>query len=248
MNELDISENNFKCIPKLENTSNIKLDLTVNPLEKQNRYNIAQWLDLTHRDIVINVDYDDTKCVALNLSNLKVIQIPETLCKFYLSYSPFNILDLSNNQIKAIPDFFSAFDALHTLHLKNNQLTHIPEILLGLNHLQKLTLLGNPICFEELKNRQIFEELRKKGVNIDIILPKLSPPPPQEILPLDLKTNQSPSPEKTTESTPLLRVNPTPPNNPPEKNTTKITITDPALRTALEKFMKSNYGTLILQL
>lgn len=40
----------------------------------------------------------------------------------------------------------------------------------------------------------------------------------------------------------------TPPNNPPEKNTTKITITDPALRTALEKFMKSNYGTLILQL
>lgn len=40
----------------------------------------------------------------------------------------------------------------------------------------------------------------------------------------------------------------TPPNNPTEKNITKITITDPALRTALEKFMKSNYGTLILQL
>lgn len=251
LRELDLSHNAFSSIPSINNTTSLQtINLTANPLDKTDPNNISQWLNLTHQGIDVKIDYDPSTCIKLDLSEVSIGTLPETVFKFYTHYNRFDVLDLSNTKISLLPDFFREFNALRILRLDHNQFTHIPAVLLELSYLEELTLSANPINFQDPENRRIFNELVDKNVTLDIIFPNPAPsnipvthsPAPvvlQQVVdkPVDIIVTNEEKSQALAKNT--LRK---------KTNTTKIVLTDPQLINALEAFSEANYGKLILQL
>jgi internalin A len=82
-----------------------------------------------------------SKATSLDLSNLNLRVIPEAVFHLVNLQS----LDLHINQITAIPDALRQLVNLRSLHLTDNKITAIPEALGQLANLQMLYLSGNQI-------------------------------------------------------------------------------------------------------
>jgi Leucine-rich repeat (LRR) protein len=59
------------------------------------------------------------------------------------------MLDLSNNQLKALPKTLTGLNKLEELNLENNQLGSLPPYIYRLRKLKVLNLTGNPLSEKE---------------------------------------------------------------------------------------------------
>ncbi|MFX1326604.1 MAG: leucine-rich repeat domain-containing protein [Promethearchaeota archaeon] len=75
------------------------------------------------------------------------------------------ILDLSNNKIKIIPESIDSLQSLIVLWLNNNPIISLPETILDLHSLIDFYIINTPIALNKEKSK-ILENLEAKGVNI----------------------------------------------------------------------------------
>lgn len=107
------------------------------------------FVDLSHNMIVDDLDEDSTdlpNCVSpiseLYVNNNGLHQIPKWICKLNVSLKNLN---LSNNSIAHIPDYFKNMNSLRTLNLSFNKIISISKDASGLNNLKELNLKNNTI-------------------------------------------------------------------------------------------------------
>lgn len=110
----------------------------------------------------LQVFADDEKKPALEIESIilnynQLDTLPETLSKF----SNLQVLDVSNNGLKILPDIFEYCSSLTTLIAKNNNLTNesLPKAFSACPTLRELNLSGNLLMhFPE----QVFEFIQLK--------------------------------------------------------------------------------------
>jgi len=83
----------------------------------------------------------ETHADALNLSNLGLAELPESLGHF----AALRTLNLSGNRLSALPAWLGQLTALQYLELNFNQLSALPESLGQLTALESLFLFGNKL-------------------------------------------------------------------------------------------------------
>ncbi|MHA1252430.1 MAG: leucine-rich repeat domain-containing protein [Candidatus Helarchaeota archaeon] len=108
-----------------------------------------------------------------NLSSLKELSLwgnqLKSLPESIGNLSSLKELWLYENQLKTLPESIGNLSSLKELRLYKNQLKTLPESILDLNSLEKLYIEPNPLC-ERLdhRTRSILEQLRDRGVDIDL--------------------------------------------------------------------------------
>lgn len=77
----------------------------------------------------------------------------------YLKSKKITSLDLSDNQILAIPESIDQLQTLQTLNLRNNNISIIPSSIANLKSLKKLYVKGNNL------DSKLEETIRTKGLS-----------------------------------------------------------------------------------
>ena len=91
----------------------------------------------------------------------------EEFPNFSSSFRNLEILDLSNNAIKTIPETVSNLKSLKVLWLNNNPIDTITESLFNLQSLSDLYIINTPIASKrDIEVDNIFKRLEAKDVII----------------------------------------------------------------------------------
>lgn len=116
----------------------------------------------------------------LDLSYDQLTALPESICQL----TQLQILDLSDNQLTAVPESISQLTQLQILNLSGNQLTGVPESISQLTQLQYLNLSGNQLIKlpESLRKLGLLKALFLHGNDALGLPPELLGPTQQDIL------------------------------------------------------------------
>lgn len=77
----------------------------------------------------------------LNLSENQLERLPE----WFVEFRSLKQLDLSQNRLRTVPEAIAELIGLENLRITHNQLTELPEFLTHLRQLRKLWLWGNAL-------------------------------------------------------------------------------------------------------
>ncbi|CAH1959487.1 unnamed protein product [Acanthoscelides obtectus] len=107
----------------------------------------------------------------LNLSENQIKELPD----FLKDFAQLKFLDLSRNMLTGLPDSFTALTSMRELVLSNNRLTSIPKCISGMVGLEILLLNENCIASIDI---DVLQEL-KRLATLDLTNNSISSVPPQ---------------------------------------------------------------------
>ncbi len=88
--------------------------------------------------------------------------------KEVLGFTNLNVLEVTYNSIRELPDGIQKLPYLQSLYLQQNQFSSFPESIMGIKNLQRLSLAGNQIqeLPENLSSLHLLRELNLSGNRI----------------------------------------------------------------------------------